>query len=869
MTSLPADMRRRAVLGGAGAIAVAATGATGLGATPAYAAPGAAQPSAPAAPRTGASVSYDRKRLLVDGEPVLVLAGEIHYFRLKRSDWQSRLDLAEEAGLNTIATYIPWMWHETADGSLDVTGRTRPERDLGAFLDLCIDNGFHVLARPGPFTMAELKGEGVPLRVRKKHPEIVPKGWDGEKDTAQTIDYLAPAFLKEARRWYDAVIPVIAERRHRKGRPGVIACQLDNEIGMLPWVSNHPALTDGTVKAFDSWLRETYGDGLGKRYPFADKPADERAAAVRAPKDAYAPALMHDLGAFTRGRLAQYVRALRESAEDNGLTGVPFLINIHGTSDDGAKKFPIGISQLKETWTGERGIFAGSDFYLGGLTVKNVTDLYLINALTESVQDADQPLAALEFDAGHADYGDNLDNQEDAEAGDLKTRLCVAQGVKMINYYLFAGGFNPKLDKPVGDGNDRIGITGERHGFSAPVDPEGRRNLTYEPLKRTVHAVGGLAKTLAGMVPEYDDVSVGFVPDHYLTEYHPPGRASVDAILGEIEEIRGFGPRGALTRAMLLGGFRYRAVDLQSGRLDPDRTPVLALATGKNLATGVQRELVRYLEAGGKLLLSGRVPEEDMAGHASTQLRDALGLKTGKTLTDADRFWLSATAHGWAAPRAEVRVAAAQLCTAERGTTVLREVSTGKGCGFDVRVGKGRAVVITTDYRCDLDFWRRALKVLGAAPDLTHSSADPGLVLLTTRSVHDDGDSGPGGGQAGAGRGAGGRLLHVLNVTSGLDQEFTVSERGRPLFGGERLRVPGRSGAMLPLGLPAGGGRIAYATAEITGIAKGSVTFRAVGGGESVVAVEGGARCEGAKSSREGGRTVLRVRRPEFTVRLG
>lgn len=66
----------------------------------------------------------------------------------------------------------------------------------------------------------------------------------------------------------------------------------------------------------------------------------------------------------------------------------------------------------------------------------------------------------------------------------------------------------------------------------------------------------------------------------------------------------------------------------------------------------------------------------------------------------------------------------------------------------------------------------------------------------------------------------------------------------------------------------AGGLHIAYATAEITGIADGRVTFRSLGD-EAVVAVDGRARCEGAKSSYEGGRTILRVRRREFTVREG
>ncbi|MFC8260900.1 hypothetical protein ACFUNF_25625 [Streptomyces sp. NPDC057291] len=71
---------------------------------------------------------------------------------------------------------------------------------------------------------------------------------------------------------------------------------------------------------------------------------------------------------------------------------------------------------------------------------------------------------------------------------------------------------------------------------------------------------------------------------------------------------------------------------------------------------------------------------------------------------------------------------------------------------------------------------------------------------------------------------------------------------------------------MLPLGLTTGGLRIAYATAEITGVGDGRVTFRRLGD-EAVVAVEGRAHCEGAVSSYEGGRTVLRVRRTEFTVR--
>ncbi len=55
------------------------------------------------------TVRYERKRIVVDGRAELLLCGEIHYFRLRRDEWQDRLEKAKRAGLNTIATYIPWL----------------------------------------------------------------------------------------------------------------------------------------------------------------------------------------------------------------------------------------------------------------------------------------------------------------------------------------------------------------------------------------------------------------------------------------------------------------------------------------------------------------------------------------------------------------------------------------------------------------------------------------------------------------------------------------------------------------------------------------------------------------------------------------
>jgi hypothetical protein len=121
-------------------------------------------------------IEVSKRRLLVDGRPRIVLAGELHYFRVPRAEWEQRLELAVEIGCDTIASYIPWLFHELPDGAIDVAGASAPERDVGAFIDLCGAHGLSFLARPGPFVMAELKNEGLPFRLYAEHPEIMPSG---------------------------------------------------------------------------------------------------------------------------------------------------------------------------------------------------------------------------------------------------------------------------------------------------------------------------------------------------------------------------------------------------------------------------------------------------------------------------------------------------------------------------------------------------------------------------------------------------------------------------------------------------------------------------------------------------------------------
>lgn len=734
------------------------------------------------------------KQWLVDGEPRLIMAGELHYFRVSRDEWEQRLDLVVEAGCTAVASYVPWIWHELPDGTIDVTGATRPERDLAAFIDACAARGLWFIARPGPFVMAELKNEGIPHRVYRDHPEVVPAGWDGRPTPSRTVDYLAPAFITETARWYDAVMPILAPRLQPRGG-NVIGVQLDNEVGMLAWVTNSPDLTDDLVDDLGRWIGEQYpGDD---RYPVR---LGERGWAdlVRSPDEAVAGRLRVDLGLYMRERFAAYVLTLRDLAEARGVRDVPFLVNIHGTEDGSGGPFPIGISQLVRTYAGIPGMVSGSDHYLGAATSDTLTDLYVMNAFMDAVHDDDQPLTSLEFEVGTGDYSGGIESQHDPSTVDLKTRLCVAQGNRLINYYLLAGGINPPLEEPVGDGNDRLSFTGERHGTAAPIGPEGQRGFTYAATAQTTRAMTAQQPWLARMREEHDGVALGLVLDAYATEYHHPDSAVMSEVVDDVAGHRGAGQRRFLARSLLLAGFRYGAVHLEER--DPEPGSVLALASGRHLSPVVQKRVLDHVRAGGGLLYLGPLPERDLEGAPCTLLADGLGLRAADTVRDSDHFFPSVVRHDWAAPGPEVRVGWRQRLVpaddAECGV-VLTDVD-GAVCGVTVAAGSGRAVVLAAGLPSDPTLVERALAHLGQRAGVRVDAPWPGVLATTTAAA--DGQ----------------RALHLINHAS-LDMAVTVQIDGSDLPFGGALSLPARQGHVLPLGIDVAGHRVTWASAEITG----------------------------------------------------
>lgn len=151
-----------------------------------------------------------------------MIGGEIHYWRVQRQYWETILDSSKSLGVEVVGTYVPWSFHETAEGQYDFSL-------LNDFLDRLDAHGFKVFIRPGPYIYSEWHNMGLP-------------------DHAVPYHKLHPEFQRKAAQWIAAVMKEIQPRLGKL----ITVVQADNEID--PMIHFY-----GEDLGFAKWLQERYG----------------------------------------------------------------------------------------------------------------------------------------------------------------------------------------------------------------------------------------------------------------------------------------------------------------------------------------------------------------------------------------------------------------------------------------------------------------------------------------------------------------------------------------------------------------------------------------------------------------------------------
>ena len=216
-------------------------------------------------------LTFNSTSYLLDGQPVYLLSGEFHYFRVPKSDWRRRMQLFKAAGGNVLATYIPWLLHEPHEGQFRFGGEDW--LDLEGFLQVARSEGLYVIARPGPYQYSELVYDGLPGWLVHEYPQLLAQNAQGKTFRESSVSYLHPLFLEKVTSWFDVVCPIIARYTVDQGGP-VAFVQLDNEmIGIHEWFGTldyHPeTMGFGQPEGrYPRFLRSRYGtiEALDKAY---------------------------------------------------------------------------------------------------------------------------------------------------------------------------------------------------------------------------------------------------------------------------------------------------------------------------------------------------------------------------------------------------------------------------------------------------------------------------------------------------------------------------------------------------------------------------------------------------------------------------
>lgn len=737
-------------------------------------------------------IELKNKQFIIDGKSTIIMAGEIHYYRLHKCDWQNRIDLLKEAGFNAVATYIPWCVHEQKEGDIDVTGIYKDQYDLIGFLKLCVENDLYVIARPGPFVMAEMINDGIPTWVSKKFPEVLPVTWDNNKATTVTHDYTNPDFLAASKTWIDVIIDVLKQTCMDK----LISIQIDNEIGMLSWVSNCPDLTEVVIKDFTNYLNE---NNLASTYDFDINDMSVAIDKFRSPEESYIIEMHEQYGDYSRIRFKNYIHTITSWYEEAGITNVPFAINIHGTGAGKLYGYPIGLSQLYKAFDNDDRFYTGSDIYFHEIDIAQLPDTTMTNLMTECLNTTNQPLSSLEYSSSNGDYGFDFGARISASNFSLRTRLMLGQNNKLFNFYLFTGGFNDYLNEPIGDGVDRIATTGEYHGYGVPVTPTGEKNYFYNKVKEVGTLFTNLSDQLGDAFQEKDNLAIAFIPDYFKTEYCY-NNDKVRQKIANIERFRSNAMLETLVRYLNMRSIQPNCINIQDNEIE---TEVLAIASASYMSSEIQTKLVKFIENGGKLYIQGTPPIYDMLGNSCTILIDFLGLSINENPTV-----LKPRIAGVPSGPCEGLVQTFMYDIIPVTVTKKHEplmLTHGTSEMTSVYINDNMKVVgIFNHFRCDLQFYDKIMELLEVKPVLNIDQPNHGIVATSMA-------------------GSKANFINVLNMDD-VSYEFGIEYNGQQLF--SNLSIGSLEGILIPINVELTNAKVNIATCDIYEYNEKEITFR-------------------------------------------
>ena len=254
-------------------------------------------------------IEIRNNQLLINGKHTHFISGEVHYWRMNPRLWGTILNKVRDLGLEIIASYVPWEFHEYKKGNLDFMGKTDPHRDLNGFLNLVKEKGLNLIIRPGPYIYSEWKNAGVTDESAKYHR-------------------MHPVAIKLAADYIKEVSEIIKPLLITNGG-NIIAYQADNEIDPFINSFEYQLGLDGNGGLFTEFLEEKYEsiDELNKLWQTKyEKFSQARVFLNYQINDKYLFKRYYDSREFINWYVKKYSRWCIHEYKKNGID-VPFILN--------------------------------------------------------------------------------------------------------------------------------------------------------------------------------------------------------------------------------------------------------------------------------------------------------------------------------------------------------------------------------------------------------------------------------------------------------------------------------------------------------------------------------------------------------------
>ncbi len=519
-------------------------------------------------------------RFQLDGKEVFVRAGEYHYFRVDPEHWEKDLRLLKKEGrINTISTYVPWIFHEIYEDYFDFDGKAHPRNNIKKFLNICKKLKLPVIFRPGPFIYSEYQGFGIPLWIGELYPEVVVKKADGTLDKSPNhfnVSLNHPKYIELVWKWFSK----IKEELGSYFEDPIVVFQLDNETGLMyNFNVGQIDFNEYTVKYFHQWLEEEFGDPqtlsvycVESYLCFED---------VSPPKDGLNVAKSMIWQSFFEDWVVTFLEQLREMVME---LDIPLLFAINEQSNYFNPSNPVKKAPIAEIY--------GYSVALKTARTGATLDIPFGNSITPTIfkgylQSEYQALFASEISCGWFDPRVKVSNISTIQS----MMGSIAHGAKGMSLYITR------------DGTD---IEGNKYYFKGMINHKGEKVKRFSAVQKVYEFIEKMGEELTKSEEIYDEIAFAtYAMNHRII---PGDFDSTGKIIRPIKIINMQAEYGILGM-LLANGYNPKPFSLEKIALKEMRKSKMVFFHNRGaIIKSDYTKLLDYVKGGGNLVTGPNFP---------------------------------------------------------------------------------------------------------------------------------------------------------------------------------------------------------------------------------------------------------------------